>query len=287
MPQTFADRLSVNARLFAEQPFALFVTGATAPTSNIGPWLKDDQTWWVWSNTKGAYIPEILDPLSLRYILSTTAPAPVDFDVWYKLDSGLDSTGSSNSSADTGKPNGIFIYWSGQWTDVYAQKLLGYPTFPQMNTAIQTFTSIFGSSQFKARLSADQNYAFAGAGSQSAVIAFNVEDYDPDNVFGASKFTAPADGYYHITGMAQFELSSGSPTTSVITVGWNVNGTPTEALSVYDNIIGTGNRIYTGGVDFFLHKNDYVQMNASLTVDAACVWRADSDFTRMSGFRTR
>lgn len=54
----FQDALT--ERLVAESgdQIGLFVTGSTAPTSNMGPWLKDGEGWYFWDDTTGTYIPD-------------------------------------------------------------------------------------------------------------------------------------------------------------------------------------------------------------------------------------
>lgn len=39
------------------QAFTSFASGSVAPTSNVGPWLKDCETWFVWDDAIGAYVP--------------------------------------------------------------------------------------------------------------------------------------------------------------------------------------------------------------------------------------
>lgn len=39
------------------QNFSTFVVGPNAPTSNIGPWLKNCEEWFVWSDESSSYVP--------------------------------------------------------------------------------------------------------------------------------------------------------------------------------------------------------------------------------------
>jgi len=58
-PQQLGDAIAQRLSLQTAQSFALFVSGSTAPLSNVGPWFNTStNTWWVWSNTDGAYVPE-------------------------------------------------------------------------------------------------------------------------------------------------------------------------------------------------------------------------------------
>lgn len=53
LAQAIADRLLIQS----DQNFSSFAIGPDAPTSNVGPWLKDCTTWYVWDDSTGAYIP--------------------------------------------------------------------------------------------------------------------------------------------------------------------------------------------------------------------------------------
>lgn len=47
------------ARIISMLPSSVgtFVTGSVEPTSNQGPWLKNGNEWWFWSDSAGAYRP--------------------------------------------------------------------------------------------------------------------------------------------------------------------------------------------------------------------------------------
>lgn len=63
-PQQLGDAIAQRLSLQTQQEFALFVTGSTAPTSNVGPWLRDGLTWYVWDDVSGSYILEPRPPES-------------------------------------------------------------------------------------------------------------------------------------------------------------------------------------------------------------------------------
>lgn len=52
LAQAIADRLIIQS----DQNFSSFAIGPNAPTSNVGPWLKDCQTWYVWDDNAGQYV---------------------------------------------------------------------------------------------------------------------------------------------------------------------------------------------------------------------------------------
>jgi microcystin-dependent protein len=106
-PQQFLDALATALQIESQQEFALFVSGAIEPVYNAGPFLLNGITWRVWKDGIGGYGPLVLEQESLKYILSATEPDETKYDVWIKLDGA-------------GKGQGIFKYYSGAWTDVYA-----------------------------------------------------------------------------------------------------------------------------------------------------------------------
>lgn len=52
----------INSNLRVTNPLGYnsFTIGGTTPTTNIGPWLKNEQQWWVWNSGTNAYIPLVL-----------------------------------------------------------------------------------------------------------------------------------------------------------------------------------------------------------------------------------
>lgn len=56
-PQALMDAIVARLELETQEQLTLFVTGSVEPTSDMGPWLKDNNSWYVWSDTAGAYVP--------------------------------------------------------------------------------------------------------------------------------------------------------------------------------------------------------------------------------------
>lgn len=67
------------------QGIAFFQSGGAQPSSNQGPWLKNGQTWYVWSDALGTYVPEIISQASLGYIISSSAPDPTIYQFWIQI----------------------------------------------------------------------------------------------------------------------------------------------------------------------------------------------------------
>lgn len=101
----------IVARLYAESTEAIsfFASGSIAPSSNVGPWLKDGKSWYVWSDGLAMYIPQVLQPQSLGYIAQLAAPDHTIYTFWIQLDGA-------------GKATAINYYSGGAWKDVYEDK---------------------------------------------------------------------------------------------------------------------------------------------------------------------
>lgn len=84
---------------------ALLTIGNVAPTSNVGPWLKNGTTLYVWSSTTGSYVPATVEFPSLRYIAQQAAPDPAVYVFWIKLNT-------------SGIPIAIYYYSAGAWSPI-------------------------------------------------------------------------------------------------------------------------------------------------------------------------
>lgn len=127
-PQQLGDALVARMRLVTAQTFALFVAGSTEPSSNSGPWLKNDSEWWVWSDTAGAYVPITITPESLGYTIGSVAPDPNVYSFWIETTAG-------------GSPLALKIYYAGAWTDVYASVIESAGLIPP-NTQSSDYTLV-------------------------------------------------------------------------------------------------------------------------------------------------
>lgn len=53
--QELANAIAQRMLVTFSQKFTSFAIGAVAPTSNVGPWLKNCTEWYVWNDTTGQY----------------------------------------------------------------------------------------------------------------------------------------------------------------------------------------------------------------------------------------
>jgi hypothetical protein len=103
------------ARLYAEstESISFFASGSVAPSSNVGPWLKNGEEWYVWSSTLAMYVPQVIGSESLGYVAQLAAPDPTIYTFWIELNG-------------SGKAIAIKYYSGGAWKDVYEDKFAAY-----------------------------------------------------------------------------------------------------------------------------------------------------------------
>ncbi len=71
-PQQLANAIASRLIIQVAQNNGVFVTGSTAPTSNVGPWLKNCEEWFVWSDSLGIYVPITKGGYNTRQLISAT-----------------------------------------------------------------------------------------------------------------------------------------------------------------------------------------------------------------------
>lgn len=228
-PQEFAEAFA--ARLAMDTPIniSFFVSGPTAPTSNVGPWLKNGVTWYVFDSATAAYVPEVIESISLKYIFQNLEPDHNSFTFWGKLDV-------------SGKAQSIQYYFNGAWHDVYedtfalytkttdmntaistaiAAALVPYSTTAQMNTAIQTAIADIpsGKGTFRVAMGSPQNQPIAVSASGDITPVFDTVMFDPNSCWSSNKYTVPANGYYTFTVNLQIQGDDNKVTNLYIITG--------------------------------------------------------------------
>lgn len=350
-PQQLADAIASRMRLVTAQTFALFVTGSTEPSSNVGPWFRNGNELYVWSDSEGGYVPITIPAASLGYFIGSTTPDQNIYSFWIQTDA-------------LGSPLALKTYYSGAWVDVYATTLSAYLTIasaaltyaplaspaltgtptaptaapgtnttqlattayadaiaalkaniaspaltgtptaptaaPGTNTTqiattafvttaiagIPSVTIVAGQGIFKAIPALDQDVVFGAGGNQAGVVTLGTETFDPDGVFAASAFTAPANGYYTFQAGMGVSVPAGAPTNIDLRAYFGVNGAETDSL--IDEPISTSlaGRVLVGATTFVLSAGDVVTLRYNFTLDAAGTVRiATNSF--LTGYRIR
>jgi len=197
-PQEAFDLFVARLTASSVNQIAFIASGSVAPTSNVGPWLKNDQTWYVWSDSLATYIPQVIDESALGYTIAVTAPDPASFKFWIRIDGD-------------GVPLGISIYTNGAWTDIYASLISSYSTTAEMNTAIATAVGNQSKYPFSAIKAVPQTIT---SNDPAEILVFPSEQYDVGSAYDNStyKFTAPVGGIYNFKIGVLMAISTGSPT---------------------------------------------------------------------------
>lgn len=250
-PEQFKNDLV--ARLYAEstENISFFVTGSIAPSSNVGPWLKDGMEWWVWSDTDAAYIPQVIPQIALRFIASNTSPDQNDYVFWIELDG-------------TGKAIAIKYYSGGAWKDVYEDKFAEYYTSAQTDAAITT--AIGGLSNYPAQGVTGVSPQSIPTTSTPTKIQFSVAAINPSPApFNTStyRYIAPATGTYHVSTSSQVDNVTGTASSMEVSVSLYKNGVfAGNALADLDSTsVPSGNRWSPGFAGLIsLNQGDYIEI---------------------------
>jgi len=255
------------SRLYLETSLdsvSLVAGGSTAPTSNVGPWFKDGTTLYVWSDTDGAYVPVSLDYPSLKYVASpsTAQPDPDVYTLWIVLDGA-------------GKAQELRYFSGGAWKSVYDDSFLAL--IDQVDTIEQQYP-------FRGDATADQSLV-ADPG-DAAYITFT-EVFDPGNVFGASEFVAPVNGYYQINLRVQVEASGGTPTANTVIAWLTKNGGKIATEFATTNIVNANTGLMTLSLSSIvqLSENDTIKAYVEASGTGAGNWVIKKDGTSISGHR--
>lgn len=87
-PQEFYSAMVERMEIQSPAGTSFFIIGDVEPASNQGPWLKNGDKWYVWSDTLGRYVPaDITDSLPSFFVVSDTTPANPGTDdalIWLK-----------------------------------------------------------------------------------------------------------------------------------------------------------------------------------------------------------
>lgn len=254
-PQQFLDAIADLLAVTPAEDWNSFLVGSSAPTANLGPWLKDGREWWVWSNDDGAYVPVTVDNRSLRRYIGDTAPSNDEYDVWYQ----------TNSS---GVPQAVKIWNAGSWVDIYAAQFSSYYSKTEMETAFAKFSTYTGSD------------LFVPAGSAAVKVPFNAVTFEIGTSFntGDNRFSAPANGYYRLAASLRMDATSvASPTGMGIVIEIRVNGVPVRVAEFLIGDQANGTTLPVDGI-FMLNQNDYAEIWVSVIIaTGTATWKVTAD----------
>lgn len=264
-PQQFLDAIAGLLLVAPVEDWNSFVVGSAAPTSDVGPWLKDGTEWWVWSAGAGAYVPVVANALTLRRFIGSTTPSNVDYDVWIQTDGG-------------GVPQAIKIYSGGSWVDVYAATLSGYVAKATADVQYPKWNVGIGTNQFFV------------AGAAAAKVVFDDVGFDTGSGFntGSNRFVAPVAGYYRVNASLRLDATATShPTGMSHNLEIRVNGVQARLAEFNVGNVADGTTLPVDGT-FLLAPNDYVEIWYSVGIaSGSATWQVTSDSrkTIFEGFK--
>lgn len=251
----------IVARLYAEstQAISFFASGSVAPSSNVGPWLKNGTEWYVWSDDLAMYIPQPVPQGSLRYVAQFDPPDESIYIFWIQLDV-------------TGKAIAIKYFSGGAWKDVYEDKFATYSTTTEMNTAIAAAIAGIPPSPPFAVYPA-QGFAAGQAipvDSAPHKIAFSVASINPapapfDTIL--YRYVAPADGIYLVSFSCQLDNAGANVATVQAAVGLNKNGVfAGNSMGDLDNTPSPNGSRWSPGFSGLIQlvASDYLEVVADL-----------------------
>lgn len=250
-PQQLADMIAARLSLVTSQSFALFVAGSTAPTSNVGPWWKDDSSWYYWDVNSGSYKPQILAPASLGYTIGPSAPDPDIYSIWIE-------------TAVSGSPLSINIWYSGAWVNVYATQFSAYSTTTAMNAAIAAAVggASFATYIAQAELGAPQAVNVDAAAHLIIWTAATINPAPAPFNITTSRYVAPAAGAYAISFTSQVSNNTGVAATMQAQIQVFKNGVATVFGAVDETPSPTYNHWFPSLTTQFimLSVNDYLEL---------------------------
>lgn len=211
-PNKFAEDFANRLRGFSSSPTALIASGTVLPTSDVGPFYKEDtREWYGWDAGSGTYVAQGIPDASLGYIAQISpGPDQAIYTFWIELDG-------------TGKAKSIRYYSGGAWKDVYEDKFATYSTTAQMNAAISAAIGGSSTSVYPAYASASSKSVTAD--NTPVKIEFDTAIINPSGAWNTTNFeyTAPATGVYEVSARAQIDNDDATASGMEITMGIYVN----------------------------------------------------------------
>jgi len=258
-PQQLADMIAARLKIVTQGTFALFVAGSTAPVSDVGPWWKDNESWYYWDVVSGSYQPQIIAPASLGYTIGSNPPNSAIYQIWIE----------TNVS---GSPLAVKTYYSGSWVDVYAATLSNYSTTTQMNAAISVAVAAAVAASTSptypamgSNAAVPQSIPTTGVEQKITIVAAFINPSPSPLSTATSRYTAPASGTYLVTVTSQFDNSTGAPATMQVLFILKKNGVSTGLGGADATPSPVGSRWYPGfSVLVSLASADYLELYAEV-----------------------
>lgn len=108
-PQDLATEMIRRIKVLSPGGTNFIFIGDTAPSSNVGPWLKNGTKWYVWSPAISQYVPvDVTDSVTKSFFMGFSTPIGTTPPLW--LQTTQDPSAANGNSF--GQPIGWF-FWNG------------------------------------------------------------------------------------------------------------------------------------------------------------------------------
>lgn len=236
-PQEIGDAIAERMEITTQQLFALFSVGATAPTSDLGPWAKNGNRWYYWDNETGDYIPFEITDEQRQSQTSVSEPTSDSIITWYQIDTDGHPVAIKHR---------VTIGGTVTWESAYYLKTEVY-------TQAETDLAIVNQDRYATRAKPNANQTVPIDTAYHKLL-MNAEVLDPGGNYteADSRYIAPVKGIYEATGALEFDNDGG------------VSGSMEIIVSVWSNGVGTGTNQGGAQTDESSPSND--RWNVPLTV---------------------
>jgi hypothetical protein len=88
-PDELGEEIIKRTKIKSPSGINFIYVGESEPTSNVGPWLKDGNKWYVYSESIKRYVPaDVSDSVSDEFQISESTPSSSSPPVWLRTKSG-------------------------------------------------------------------------------------------------------------------------------------------------------------------------------------------------------
>lgn len=131
-PNQLAQEIAKRMKIVSPSGSNFIFIGDTEPTSNVGPWLKDGNKWYVFDDELKRYVPQdISDSETIWFQTGKNAPAEVDPPVWLKTDKD-----ATESDPSIGNPISWHVHNGTAWVP-FSGIVLSGPTTNRPNLPVE------------------------------------------------------------------------------------------------------------------------------------------------------
>ncbi len=120
-PQQLAEAMVLRMKIVSPSGTNFIFIGDVEPTSNVGPWLKNGTSWWVFDVDTKRYVPQDLSDAEQQwYAIGNSTPAKVDPPLWLKT-----KKDATEADPSFGNPIGWYEWNGSNWVPFTSLTLAG------------------------------------------------------------------------------------------------------------------------------------------------------------------